>query len=123
MRLEIHTVLGWKPSSSTSKLGGSHITSLSLSFPICKMGIMRKPSPQGCGEDRTGPLTERQSVQLPVSLSSSVYGSPTPCAVTRIPCPLSLQLCPIVDVVLGLVNDQLGLVDCKCFLHPTSSSI
>lgn len=26
------------------------------------------------------------------------------------------QLCPIVDVVLGLVNDQLGLVDCKSFL-------
>ena len=36
------------------------------------------------------------------------------------------QLCPIVDVVLGLVNDQLGLVDCKsflfCFIQPASSS-
>uniref|UniRef100_A0A8C2W9W9 BPI fold containing family B member 4 n=1 Tax=Chinchilla lanigera TaxID=34839 RepID=A0A8C2W9W9_CHILA len=29
-------------------------------------------------------------------------------------------LCPIVDVVLGLVNDQLGLVDCKSFLLGTS---
>lgn len=36
------------------------------------------------------------------------------------------QLCPIVDVVLGLVNDQLGLVNCKffCFVSvgPTATS-
>lgn len=52
-----------------------------------------------------------------------IYDHPSPITCS---CHLPLQLCPIVDVVLGLVNDQLGLVDCKCFLlcfiQPTFTS-
>lgn len=33
--------------------------------------------------------------------------------------PQLLQLCPVVDVALGLVNDQLGLVNCKYWVGPT----
>lgn len=33
--------------------------------------------------------------------------------------PRLLQLCPVVDVALGLVNDQLGLVNCKYLVGPT----
>lgn len=33
--------------------------------------------------------------------------------------PRLLQLCPVVDVALGLVNDQLGLVNCECSMGPT----
>ena len=51
---------------------------------------------------------------------------PNPSPITGTSCRLPLQLCPIVDVVLGLVNDQLGLVDCKsfplCFVQPASAS-
>ena len=51
--------------------------------------------------------------------------APAPSPITGTSCRLPLQLCPIVDVVLGLVNDQLGLVDCKsfllCFIRPTSA--
>lgn len=124
MRLEIYTVLGWKPSSSTSKLGGSHITSLSLSFPICKMRIMRKTSPQGCREDRA---THRKAVSsVAITIVLAVHRPPRPARSPGFHALSPLQLCPIVDVVLGLVNDQLGLVDCKsfllCFLQPESSS-
>lgn len=83
------------------------------------MGNRREPSLWGRGE--SSPSTERVSPQLPVRALRNPLRRRQDLTL-----PLPIQLCPIVDVVLGLVNDQLGLVDCKffllCFIRPTVTS-
>lgn len=85
------------------------MTALNL-FPIFKMGIKRNPL--SWAVVRTQGRVKPSTPLAASAMDTCIHAPQLPHLLS--PWCLFPQLCPIVDVVLGLVNDQLGLVDCKC---------